>query len=226
MSLYVCPTPVGNLKDITLRVIEVLKSCDIILAEDTRVTINLLNKYEIKTPIKSFHTYTKDKKFEYIIGELEKGKQLAIVSDAGTPGISDPGYPLIKECIERGIHVEVLPGPTSFVPALILSGFPTDKFIFYGFLPRKTGKRRKIISNFKDFNGAIIFFESPFRVRELVEDVLATLGDRPIAIVREISKIHEEVIRENANKILKILQDHTLKGEIIVVIGMDLNVGS
>lgn len=222
MSLYVCPTPVGNLRDITLRVLDVLKSCNIILAEDTRVTRNILSKYEIKTPITSFHSYTKQKKFNSIIEELENGKNMALVTDAGTPGISDPGYPLIKECIKRGIKVEALPGPTSFVPALLLSGFPTDKFIFYGFLPRKTGKRRKVINDFKDFSGAIIFFESPHRIKSILEDILFSLGDRPVAIVREISKIHEEVIRDRASKLLDVLSEHTLKGEVVVVVGEDI----
>ena len=222
MSLYICPTPVGNLRDITLRVLDVLKSCDIILAEDTRVTRNILNKYEISTPLTSFHSYTKEKKFNNIIEELENGKNMALVTDAGTPGISDPGYPLIKECIERGIKVEALPGPTSFVPALLLSGFPTDKFIFYGFLPRKTGKRRKIIGDFKDFSGTIIFFESPYRIKSILEDILESLGDRPLAIVREISKIHEEVIRDRASKLLDVLSQQTLKGEVVVVVGEDI----
>lgn len=222
MSLFVCPTPIGNLKDITLRVLEVLASVDLILAEDTRVTKNLLNKYEIKTPLTSFHSYTKENKLDSIVSELEKGKSMALVSDAGTPGISDPGYPLIKECIERGIHVEVLPGPTSFVPALLLSGFPSDRFIFYGFLPRKTGKRRKKIEAFKEFEGTIIFLESPFRIKALLEDILNTLGDRPVAIVREISKIHEEVLRGMASELLSTLKERTLKGEVVVVVSKDV----
>ncbi|MGB9695375.1 MAG: 16S rRNA (cytidine(1402)-2'-O)-methyltransferase [Caldisericaceae bacterium] len=219
MSLYICPTPIGNLRDITLRVLDILKSCDSILAEDTRVTRNLLNKYEISTPVISFHSYTKEAKLKRIVQELLSGKNMALVTDAGTPGISDPGYLLIRECIANGIKVEALPGPTSFVPALLLSGFPTDKFLFYGFLPRKTGKRRKIISDLKWFYGPIIFFESPYRVKSILEDILTELGDRPVAIARELTKIYEEVIRGKTSTVLAELANRTLKGEVIVVVG-------
>lgn len=219
MSLYICPTPIGNLKDITIRVVEVLQNVDLILAEDTRITRNLLNKYEIKTPLKSFHSYTNQKRLEEIVSELRKGKNFALVSDAGTPGISDPGYNLIKACIDNKIHIEALPGPTSFVPALLLSGLPPDHFLFYGFLPRKKGKRQKILKNFEDFEGPIIYFESPYRVREFLSDVLESLGDRPVALVREISKLHEEVLRGNASEILNKIHDSTIKGEVVFVVG-------
>lgn len=219
MSLYICPTPIGNLKDITIRVVEVLQNADLILAEDTRITRNLLNKYEIKTPIKSFHSYTSQKRLEEIVSELKKGKNFALVSDAGTPGISDPGYNLIRTCIDNEIHIEALPGPTSFVPALLLSGFPPDRFLFYGFLPRKKGKRQKILKNFEDFEGPVIYFESPYRVREFLSDILESLGDRPVALVREISKIHEEALRGNASEILNKIYDSTIKGEVIFVVG-------
>ena len=219
MSLYICPTPIGNLKDITIRVVEVLQNVDLILAEDTRITRNLLNKYEIKTPLKSFHSYTNQKRLEEIVSELRKGKNFALVSDAGTPGISDPGYNLIKACIDNKIHIEALPGPTSFVPALLLSGLPPDHFLFYGFLPRKKGKRQKTLKNFEDFEGPIIYFESPYRVREFLSDVLESLGDRPVALVREISKMHEEVLRGNASEILNKIHDSTIKGEVVFVVG-------
>lgn len=219
MSLYICPTPIGNLKDITIRVVEVLQNVDLILAEDTRITRNLLNKYEIKTPLKSFHSYTNQKRLEEIVSELRKGKNFALVSDAGTPGISDPGYNLIKACIDNKIHIEALPGPTSFVPAILLSGLPPDHFLFYGFLPRKKGKRQKILKNFEDFEGPIIYFESPYRVREFLSDVLESLGDRPVALVREISKMHEEVLRGNASEILNKIHDSTIKGEVVFVVG-------
>jgi len=219
MSLYICPTPIGNLKDITIRVVEVLQNVDLILAEDTRITRNLLNKYEIKTPLKSFHSYTNQKRLEEIVSELRKGKNFALVSDAGTPGISDPGYNLIKACIDNKIHIEALPGPTSFVPAILLSGLPPDHFLFYGFLPRKKGKRQKILKNFEDFEGPIIYFESPYRVREFLSDVLESLGDRSVALVREISKMHEEVLRGNASEILNKIHDSTIKGEVVFVVG-------
>ncbi len=219
MSLYICPTPIGNLKDITIRVVEVLQSVDLILAEDTRITRNLLNKYEIKTPLKSFHSYTNQRRLEEIVSELRKGRNFALVSDAGTPGISDPGYNLIRACIDNKVHIEALPGPTSFVPALLLSGFPPDHFLFYGFLPRKKGKRQKILKNLGDFEGPVVYFESPYRVREFLSDVLESLGDRPVALVREISKIHEEVLRGNASEILNKIHDSTIKGEVVFVIG-------
>jgi len=218
MSLYICPTPIGNLKDITIRVVEVLQSVDLILAEDTRITRNLLNKYEIKTPLKSFHSYTNQRRLEEIVSELRKGRNFALVSDAGTPGISDPGYNLIRACIDNKVHIEALPGPTSFVPALLLSGFPPDHFLFYGFLPRKKGKRQKILKNLEDFEGPVIYFESPYRVREFLSDVLESLGDRPVALVREISKIHEEVLRGNASEILNKIHESTIKGEVVFVV--------
>lgn len=219
MSLYICPTPIGNLKDITIRAIEVLNSVDFILAEDTRITRVLLSKYQIKTPLVSFHSYSRSKKLERIVDELKKGKNYAIVSDAGTPCISDPGYNLVSECLRNGIHVEVLPGPTSFVPALILSGFPPDRFIFYGFLPRKSGKRRKIFKELEDFDGCIVFFESPFRVREFLKDLLESIGNRDVALVREITKIHEEVIRGSAQEVLEELEKREIRGEVVFVVG-------
>lgn len=221
MSLFICPTPIGNLKDITIRAIEVLSSVDFVLAEDTRITKNLFSKYQIKTPLVSFHSYTGKNKIDRILNELKKGKSCALVSDAGTPCISDPGYELVKECIKEGIPIEVLPGPTSFIPALILSGFPPDHFIFYGFLPRKKGKRKRIIKNFADFEGPVIFFESPHRIRDFLMDLIETIGDRPVALVREISKIHEEVIRGNAYSVLEEVEKREIKGEVVFIVGQE-----
>ncbi len=219
MPLYVCPTPIGNLSDITIRVIRVLRNVDLIAAEDTRKTRILLNKYAINTKTISFHSYSSDKKLNYLIELLEQGKHIALVTDAGTPGISDPGYNLIKMCIDKGIHVEALPGPTSFVPALLLSGFPPAHFLFYGFLPRKHGKRIKVLKSFEEFQGPVIYFESPYRIKNLVSEILEALGDRNIAIVRELTKIHEEVLRGKATNLLDELDHKNLKGEIIVIIG-------
>jgi len=219
MPLYVCPTPIGNLGDITIRVIRVLRNVDLIAAEDTRKTRILLNKYAINTKTISFHSYSSSKKLDYLIELLEQGKHIALVTDAGTPGISDPGYNLIKICINKGIHVEVLPGPTSFVPALLLSGFPTAHFLFYGFLPRKHGKRIKILKSFETFQGSVIYFESPYRIKNLIAEILEALGDRDIAIVRELTKIHEEVLRGKASELLKEIGDKNIKGEIITVVG-------
>lgn len=218
MSLFICPTPIGNLKDITLRTIEVLKSVDLILAEDTRVTRKLLQKFEIETPLSSFHSYNEKRKTEYVIKELKNGKNIAIVSDSGMPCISDPGSELVKACIDNGINVEALPGPTSFVTALILSGFSIDHFTFYGFLPRKKGKRRKIIEEYSKLNIPVVYFESPFRVKEFLQDVIESVGDRNVALVREISKIYEEVIRGKASDILKEVQQREIKGEVIFIV--------
>ncbi len=219
MALFVCPTPIGNLKDITLRVLDVLKNVDAILAEDTRKTRIILNKYSIKTPLISFHSYTRENKFERVVEDLLKGKNFALVSNAGTPGISDPGFNLIKTCIDKGLHLEILPGATSFLPALLLSGFSPDHFIFYGFLPRKKGKRIKIFESFKDFQGPVIYFESPYRVKNFLNELIEGIGDRYVAIVREISKIHEEVIRGKASEILERTKDREVKGEVVIIVG-------
>lgn len=219
MTLYVCPTPIGNLKDVTLRVLEILKSVDAILAEDTRKTRIILNEYSIKTSLISFHSYTSEDKLKKIVEGLLRGKNFALVSEAGTPGISDPGFKLIKTSIDKGVHLEVLPGATSFLPALLLSGLPTDHFIFYGFLPRKKGKRIKILQSFKDFRGPVIYFESPYRVKEFLNEFIEGVGDRYIALVREISKIHEEVLRGKASEILEAIKDREIKGEVVIVVG-------
>lgn len=219
MALYVCPTPIGNLKDITIRVILVLRNADIVAAEDTRKTRILFNKYSIKTKLVSFHSYSSEGKSEFLLRELKNGKNVALVTDAGTPGISDPGYKLIKSAIDLGIHIEVLPGPTAFVPALLLSGFPPAHFAFYGFLPRKKGKRVKIIKSFEDFPGPVIFYESPFRVKTFLENVIEAMGrERKVAIAREITKIHEEVLRGTAGELLEKLGDSQLKGEVAIVL--------
>lgn len=219
MTLYVCPTPIGNLKDVTLRVLNVLESVDAILAEDTRKTIILLREYSIKTPLVSFHSYTSEGKLKHILKELKEGKNFALVSEAGTPCISDPGFQLVKLCIEMEIPLEVLPGPTSFIPALILSGLPPDHFIFHGFLPRSRGKRMKIMTSYKDFEGPVIYFESPHRVKEFLEELIASSGDKPVAIIREITKIYEEVMRGTASHLLEEIKDRDLRGEVIIVVG-------
>jgi len=218
MSLYVCPTPIGNLKDITLRVILVLRKVGLIASEDTRITRFLLSKYAIHTPVTSFHSYSSEKKLEKLIEEMSRGKEIALVTDAGTPGISDPGYRLIKACIDNGIYVEVLPGPTSFVPALLLSGFSPAHFVFYGFLPRKRGKREKILQSFKDSPGPVIFFESPFRVKQFLSELIESVGDVNIAVTRELTKIHEEVLRGKASSILSKLENRTIKGEVVIIV--------
>ncbi len=213
-----CPTPIGNLKDITLRVILVLRKVDLIASEDTRVTRILLNRYSIHTPLISFHSHSNEKKIKKFVEEMNKGKEIALVTDAGTPGISDPGYRLIKACIDNNIHVEVMPGPTSFIPALLLSGFPPAHFIFYGFLPRKKGKRKKILQSFTNTPWPVIFFESPFRVKQFLDELMESVGDVDVAVVRELTKIYEEVLRGKVSDVLSRLKDRTIKGEIIIVV--------
>ena len=220
MALYICPTPIGNLRDITIRVVLVLRNADLIAAEDTRKTRILLNKYSIHTKIVSFHSYSTEKKLDFLMRELEEGKNIALVTDAGTPGISDPGYNIIKRSLKEGIHVEALPGPTAFVPALLLSGFPPAHFAFYGFLPRKKGKRIKILQSFKDFPGPVIYYESPFRVKTFLKDLIEALGEeREVAVVREITKIYEESIRGSAKKVFAEIENRNIKGEIVIIVG-------
>ena len=222
MALYICPTPIGNLRDITIRVVLVLREADLIAAEDTRKTRILLNKYSIHTKIVSFHSYSTEKKLDFLMRELEKGKNVALVTDAGTPGISDPGYNIIKRSLDEGIHVEALPGPTAFVSALLLSGFPPAHFAFYGFLPRKKGKRIKIFQSFKDFPGPVIYYESPFRVKAFLKDLIEALGEeRKVAVVREITKIYEETIRGSAKEVFAEIENRNIKGEIVIIIGSE-----
>ena len=217
--LYLVPTPIGNLKDITLRAIEVLKECDIILAEDTRVTGRLLNHYNIDTPLKSYHAHNEHKITKEIIGMLLAGNNLALVSDAGTPGISDPGFMLVKECHENEIKVISLPGASASVAAIAGSGLPSDKFHFEGFLPHKKGrnKRWEFLSNYPY---SIIIYESPFRIVKLLKEICANLGeDRKVAIVREISKIYEESVLDTCkNHLDKYLQKEKVKGEFVIII--------
>lgn len=217
MPLYICPTPIGNLEDITLRVLRILKECDFIFAEDTRRTQILLDKYGIEG--KKLYSYNKDnwkRRLSLLREVLSEGKSVSLVSDAGTPGISDTGVEAIRLCIEEGFKVEVLPGPTAFVPALLLSGLTPHPFLFYGFLPSQSSKRRKALSSLKDFPFTLVFYEAPHRIYQSLCDILEVLGDRKACLVREISKIHEEAIRGYLSEILERARD--LKGEIVVVV--------
>lgn len=217
MPLYVCPTPIGNLEDITLRVLRILKECDLIFAEDTRRTQILLGRYGIEG--KRLYSYNKDnwrKRLPLLKEILSEGKSVSLVSDAGTPGISDMGVEAIRLCIEEGFKVEVLPGPTAFVPALLLSGLTPHPFLFYGFLPSQSGKRRKALSLLKDLPFTLVFYEAPHRIYQSLCDILEVLGNRKACLVREISKVHEEVIRGYLSEILERAKD--LKGEIVIII--------
>jgi 16S rRNA (cytidine1402-2'-O)-methyltransferase len=192
--LYVVATAIGNLEDISLRALRVLREVKLIAAEDTRKTRRLLNAYNIETPLTSYHEHSKRAKLDYLLGYLEK-EDLALVSEAGMPGLSDPGYDLIVAAIERGISVVSVPGPSAVITALVVSGLPTDQFVYVGFLPRRKGQRQRLLSSISDEARTIVAFEAPHRVREALTDIEEILGDRRVSVCRELTKVHEEVFR-------------------------------
>jgi 16S rRNA (cytidine1402-2'-O)-methyltransferase len=217
-QLYIVPTPIGNLEDITLRAIRMLKETDLILAEDTRTTSFLLKHLQIEKPLKSYHQHNEHKVVEEIVSLLNGGKNIALVSDAGTPGISDPGFLLIRECIAAGLNVTSLPGATAFIPALVNSGFPCNEFSFYGFLPQKKGRQTKLkmlAAELKTF----IVYESPFRLVKLLEEFKEYLGEeRRVSVSRELTKLFEENIQGKPSELIKHFSSKTVKGEIVVVV--------
>lgn len=216
--LYIVPTPVGNLKDITLRAIEILQSVDTVLAEDTRTSGKLLKHYEITTPMRPFHQHNEHKVVEDLVADLLSGSEMALISDAGTPGISDPGFLLVRECLKSGVTVQTLPGATAFVPALVNSGFPTDRFLFEGFLPQKKGRATRIKAML-EHTCTIILYESPHRIPRLLKELSEHLGDdRRVAISREISKLHEETLRGTAAELLAHFELKPAKGEFVLLI--------
>lgn len=215
--LYLCATPIGNLEDITLRVLRVLKEVDLIVSENPSETIKLLNHYGIKKKLVNFPVALEKRKTDIVIGYLKDGKDLALVSDRGMPGLSDPGFRLIKKAIEEGIEIEVLPGASSVLAALIVSGLPTSRFTFYGFLPKKKG-RRKTIEKIAQEEKTIVIFESPHRIGKTLEDLTEILGERQAALVRELTKFYQEVVRGSLNEILNTAKEKKLKGEIVLVI--------
>ncbi len=217
-KLYIVPTPIGNLEDITLRSIRILKEVQLILAEDTRTTKNLLRHFDINTPLQAYHMHNEHKVVASIIEKIESGIDIALVSDAGTPGISDPGYLLIRACIENGVVVECLPGPTAFVPALVVSGLSTDAFVFEGFLPHQKGRQKKL-SRILDYESTVIVYESPYRVIKLLEQLLdAGAGNRKIVSAREISKKFESIIRGTVTEVLQHFKTTEPKGEFVFVL--------
>lgn len=217
--LTVVPTPIGNLGDMTTRAIEVLRQCDGVLAEDTRTTGNLLKIWDIQKPMKAFHLHNEHRSVGGWVQEMGRGKHLALCSDAGTPGISDPGFLLVRACIQAGIEVDCLPGATAFVPALVLSGFPCDRFIFEGFLPPKKGRTKRITSWLHEPR-TIVCYESPHRLVRFLGELVSLCGpQRPVAVVREISKLHQEVRRGTAAEVLAHFTEQAPRGEIAVVIG-------
>lgn len=217
-KLYICPTPIGNLEDITLRTLRVLREVDLIAAEDTRHTIKLLNHYEIKKPLTSYHEHNVREKGEELISKLEEGQDIALVSDAGMPGISDPGEDLIKLAIENDIEVIVLPGPTASISALVVSGLSTEKFSFEGFLPPKKKERKLRLEEIKDERRTLIIYESPHRILGSLEDMLEVLGNRKLAVARELTKLHEEVFRGSVQEAIERFSSGPVKGEFVLVV--------
>lgn len=223
-KLYLIPTPVGNLEDITLRALRLLKEVDVILAEDTRTTAKLLKHYEIGTPLLSHHKFNEHQQVDRIAERIEKGENIALVSDAGTPGISDPGFLLTRTCVERGIETECLPGATAFVPALVNSGFPCDRFCFEGFLPQKKGRQKKL-NALTDESRTMIFYESPYRLVKALEQMAEVFGpNRYACVAREISKMFEEFKRGTLEELAIWYTQHGVKGEIVLIVaGKDYN---
>lgn len=222
-KLYIVPTPIGNLEDMTIRAINTLKTADLILAEDTRNTIFLLKHFEIEKPVRSYHQHNEHKIVEELVALISSGKNIALVSDAGTPGISDPGFLLIRQSIKQGIDIVTLPGATAFVPAIVSSGFPCDTFTFYGFLPQKKGRQTKLkmlATETKTF----ILYESPFRLVKLLQELSEHLGGkRRASVSREISKIFEENKRGTLNELSMYFSAKPVKGEIVVVVEGTIN---
>ena len=217
-KLYICPTPIGNLEDMTYRTIRILNEVDLIAAEDTRHSIKLLNHFEISKPLTSYHEHNKDSKGGYLISKLLEGENIALISDAGMPGISDPGEDIIKQAIENNIEIEVLPGATASITALVGSGLETGKFAFEGFLDRDKKVRRNQLEEVKEERRTIIFYESPHRLKDTLKDMLKVLGNRKIAVNREITKKYQEIIREDIETVINIFNEKEVKGEFVLIV--------
>lgn len=218
MKLFLVPTPVGNLGDMTFRAVEVLKGVDLILAEDTRTSRVVMQHYDIATPLQPYHIFNEHQTLQSVVDRLLSGMDIALVTDAGTPGISDPGFLLVREAVKNNIPVETLPGATAFVPALVDSGLPCDRFVFLGFLPHKKG-RQTAIRNLSEEERTMIIYESPFRLVKLLEELIEVLGvERKVSVSREISKLHAETARGTLAEVLAHFQSKEVKGEIVVVL--------
>ena len=219
-QLFVVGTPIGNLEDVTLRAISTLQSVDIILAEDTRNSKKLLDAHKIETKMISYHEHSNDKEIKKIIDLLLEGKDLALISDAGTPTISDPGYGLIRDCIKHDIVIVPIPGVSAITAAMSVSGLPSDSFTFVGFLPQKKGRLKKI-ELLKNIENTVILFESPYRLEKTLNQLLEHLGNRSVVVGRELTKLYEEVIRGNLRDVIKYFSKSKVKGEIVIMIGKD-----
>lgn len=217
-KLYLVPTPIGNLGDMTYRAVETLNSVDVILAEDTRVSGILLKHYNIATPMQSYHQHNEHTLTDAVVKQIKNGKETAIITDAGTPGISDPGFLLARACVAKGVEVQCLPGATAFVPALVNSGLPNDKFVFEGFLPAKKG-RQKRLKALADEDRTIIFYESPYKIPKTLQHLKDYFGeDRQVSISREISKLYEETIRGTLAEVIAHFEEKKPKGEFVIIL--------
>lgn len=217
-SLYLIPTPIGNLGDITFRAIKILNEVDTVLAEDTRTSGILFKHYDIKKPLISFHIFNEHKKLAGLIDRMKSGETMALVSDAGTPGISDPGFLLVRACLKENIQLECLPGATAFLPALVKSGFPTDRFVFEGFLPHKKGKQTQL-KRLAEEERTIVLYESPHRLEKTLTQMIEFFGEsRNVSVSRELTKIHEETITGPLTEVISHFKDAKVKGEIVIVI--------
>lgn len=218
-KLYVVPTPVGNMEDMTFRAIRILKEADLILAEDTRTSGILLKHYEIKNAMQSHHKFNEHQTVESIVNRIKGGQTVALISDAGTPGISDPGFLVVRECVRNGIEVQCLPGATAFVPALVSSGLPDERFCFEGFLPQKKGRMTRL-NVLKEETRTMIFYESPYRLLKTLTQFADFFGaDRPVSVCREISKIHEESVRGTLQEVIAHFTETEPRGEIVIILG-------
>lgn len=217
-QLYLVPTPIGNLEDITLRALNVLKSVDVILAEDTRTSGKLLKHYDISKPLKSYHIFNEHKTVDALIKQLDQGEVMALITDAGTPAISDPGFLLVRECLAHDIKIECLPGATAFIPALVKSGLPSDKFVFEGFLPHKKGRQTRI-KLLAEEDRTIVLYESPHRLVKALDQFIEFMGPtRQASVSRELTKIHEETVNGSLEELKKYFSQGVVKGEIVIVI--------
>ena len=217
-KLYLCATPIGNLEDITLRVLRILQEVDLIAAEDTRNSLRLLNHFEIKTPLTSYHEYNRIEKARTLIGKLQEGKNIALITDAGTPGISDPGEDLVRMCCEAGIEVTSLPGACACITALTISGLGTRRFAFEAFLPAEKKERQAVFGELKNETRTILLYEAPHRLVKTLKELLEELGDRKIAVCRELTKVHETALRTTIAEALAYYETHEPKGECVLVI--------
>jgi 16S rRNA (cytidine1402-2'-O)-methyltransferase len=217
-KLYIVPTPIGNLEDITLRALHILKEVQVVLAEDTRTTRKLFIHYQISTPLQSYHIFNEHKKTAEMVNRILAGEAMALVSDAGTPSISDPGFMLVRACLEKNVPVECLPGPTALIPALVNSGFPSDRFCFEGFLPHKKGRKARLIS-LVDETRTIILYESPHRIVRTLQELQQVMGnERRCAVSRELSKLHEETLRGTFSELIEHFARKPPRGEMVLVV--------